>query len=449
MKIVIIGAGEVGFYLGGLLSRSNHDVIILDNDKEALKRVSEKLDVLTVEGNATSPNVLVEAGVQKADIVVAATSVDEVNMIASMMSKRLGVKRVIARVRSQDFSKEDAPLKAKDMGIDVIIHPEYSAALDIVQLLKRSDASDVINIADGKMQLVGLKLTPQSSLVGLSMIQMAQQISDVNFRVVCLTRGAMTIIPKGNTKLQKNDQVFILAKVHDVKAIVQDCGYGGERSFNKVMIAGGTEIGELVAQMLCQSSKKWNIKLIEPDYDKAYALAEHLPDALVLHGNPADPDLLAAEGIDDVDAFISVTDDEESNIISCLMAKHLEVRKTVALVSKPSYIPLSQTIGLDAAVNVKLSVSNEIHRYVREGQVVAVTALHGIDAEVIQFVVNADSKLVNKPLHTIRFPKGAVIGGVIRKDEVEIAIGSTVIKEGDEVIIFSLPTAVNEVSKSF
>ncbi|TNE71178.1 Trk system potassium transporter TrkA [bacterium] len=448
MKIVIIGAGEVGYYLGGLLSKNQHDVIILDRDKEALSRVSEKLDVLTLEGNATSGKDLIEAGVDTADIVVAATSIDEVNMIAAMMSKRLGVKQVIARVRSNELSSPNSPIKPSDLGIDVVIHPEYSVALDIVQLLKRAAASDVLNIAGGTMQLVGIKIDSKSPLIGKTLIEYTQDMASTVFRVVAVARGGFTIIPKGDTKLQKNDQFFVLAKSSDVKTIIKSTGHD-ERSLSKVMIAGGSRIGEMIAEMLMEDTKDWRVKLIEPDYDKAYELAENLRDVLVLNGNPADPDLLVSEGIDDMDAFISVTEDEESNIISCLMAKHLEVRKTVALVSKPSYIPLSQTIGLDAAVNVKQSASNEIHRHVRQGRVLAVTALHGIDAEVLELIASGNSKLINKPLHTLRFPKGSVVGGIIHEGQAEIAVGTSVIRENDRVILFCLPDAIEEVTKCF
>ncbi|NCP85422.1 MAG: Trk system potassium transporter TrkA [Bacteroidetes bacterium] len=448
MKIVIIGAGEVGYYLGALLSTHHHDVTILDRDKEALARVQEKLDVLAIEGNATSGKDLVKAGVPDADIVVAATSIDEVNMIASMMSKRLGVKKVIARVRSNELTSPDSPIKPSDLGIDVVIHPEYSVALDIVQLLKRAAASDVLNIADKKMQLVGIKLDKTCPILGKTMIEYTKELDIVKFRVVAIHRGGMTVIPKGETKLQKNDQIFVLAKTADVKAIVRSTGHN-EKSLSRVMIAGGTAIGEMIAEMLMNDTRDWRIKLIEPDLDKATFLANKLHDVLVLNGNPADPDLLVTEGINDMDAFISVTNDEESNIISCLMAKHLEVRKTVALVSKPSYIPLSQTIGLDAAVNVKQSVSNEIHRYVRQGRVVSVTALHGIEAEVLELVATSNSKVINKPLSQLKFPRNVVVGGIICGDKADIAVGSTIIRENDRVIIFALPDAIDELTSCF
>lgn len=448
MKIVIIGAGEIGYDLASILSKEKHDVVVLDRDEDCLAKVSENLDVLCHEGNATSVKDLVEAGVKDADIMIAVTSIDEVNMIASMMSKRLGVNLVIARIRSDELSRPNAPLKPTDLGIDVIIHPEQSAAQEIVRLIKRASASDLINLADGKMQLIGLRIGDNSPLVGKQLSEYADEYKDLVFRVVAVSRRALTIIPDGSFKLQRRDQIFVLAKTQDIPEIVKTTGKP-EVEINRVMIAGGTPIGAMIARILCNEERHWNIKLIEPDYKTAEELAQELKDVLVLNGNPTDPDLLATEGINDTDAFISVTDDEESNIISCLMAKHLEVKKTVALVSKSDYIPLSQTIGLDAAVNKKSAASNEIHRHVREGRVISVTTLQGIKAEVIELQAAPGSKVVKKPIRKISFPQGCVIGGILSNGTTEIATGQSQIMPDDRVIIFCLPEAIDKISALF
>ncbi|GAA5520462.1 Trk system potassium transporter TrkA [Aliifodinibius salicampi] len=448
MKIIIIGAGEIGYELASLLSKENHDVIVLDRDKEALSKVTENLDVLCFEGNATSAEDLVEAGIKDADILIAVTSIDEVNMIASMMSKRLGVELVIARVRSEELSRPNAPLKSTDLGIDVLIHPERSAALEIIRLIKRASASDLINLADGRMQLIGLRIGKQSPLVGKSLTEYAEAFPNLTFRVVAIWRKDLTIIPNGTTKIQAYDQLFIISKTNVIPEIIETTGKP-DIELNRVMIAGGTPIGAIIARILSQEDKKWNIKLIEPDEDIAIELAQELKDVLVLNGNPTDPDLLATEGITDTDAFISVTDDEESNIISCLMAKHLEVKKTVALVSKSDYIPLSQTIGLDAAINKKSAASNEIHRHVREGRVISVTSLQGIKAEVIELQAAENSKVVKKPIHKIRFPDGCVIGGILRNGSANIATGQSQIQANDRVIVFCLPEAVDKITSLF
>lgn len=448
MNIVIIGAGEIGYDLANTLSSEQHDVIVLDRERSSLKKVTDNLDVLCFEGNATSAKDLVEAGVEGADIVIAVTSIDEVNMIASMLSKRLGAEKVIARVRSDELSRPDSPLKPTDLGIDIIIHPELSAAEEIISLIKRASASDLVNLADGKMQLIGLRIGADSNLVNKTLSEYASTYSHMTFRVTAIARKGQTIIPSGSVKIQPMDQIFILAKTETIPEIVETTGRT-EEEIERVMIAGGSAVGSMIARLLMQEEKSWKIKLIEPDYDKAAELAQELNDVLVLNGNPSDPDLLASEGITDMDAFISVTKDEESNIISCLMAKHLDVKKTVALISKPDYIPLSQTIGLDAAVNKKSAASNEIHRHVREGRVVSVTALRGIKAEVIELQAAERSKVVKKPIHKISFPDGCVVGGILSNGSIEIATGKSQIKAGDRVIIFCLPDAIQQITSLF
>lgn len=449
MKIVIIGAGEIGYDLASVLSKEKHDVTVIDNVKECLSRVNETLDVLVIEGNATSAQDLVKAGIADTDILIAVTSVDEVNMITAMMSKRLGAKMVIARVRSDEFSKPNAPLSPTDLGIDVMIHPELSAAHEIAQLLKRSAASDVINLADNRMQLIGIRLEKNSPLIGKSLIDYAKEYQDITFRVVAIGRRGHTLIPKGPIRMQAFDQIFVLAKTEDIPLIVKTTGKK-ETELHRVMIAGGSAIGAMVARLLCSDQKKsWSVKLIEPDYDKAEELAIELRNAMILHGNPTDPDLLATEGISDMDAFIAVTDDEESNIISCLMAKHLDVKKTVALVSKPDFIPLSQTIGLDAVINKKVAASNEIHRYVRKGKVISVTELRGIKAEVIELQASQKSKVTGKKIKHLHLPESCIIGGVLCDGAIEIATGETEIKVNDRVMVFCLPEAVDKVTQLF
>lgn len=448
MKIVVIGAGEIGYDLASVLSKEQHDVIVLDREKGPLSKVTENLDCMCKEGNATSVTDLVAAGVKDADIVIAVTSIDEVNMIASLMSKRLGADMVIARIRNDELSRPDSPLKSTDLGIDVVIHPELSAAHEILQLIKRSTATDVINLGDGKLQIIGLRIEKSSPLVGVSLSEYAERFSELTFRVVAISRRGLTIIPTGNVRLQALDQIFILAQTESIPSVVETTGKI-ETEINRIMVAGGTPVGTMVTRLLCNQDKNWTIKLIEPDYDRAVELAEEFKQVLVLNGNPTDPDLLASEGISDTDAFISVTDDEESNIISCLMAKHLEVKKTVALVSKSDYIPLSQTIGLDAAINKKSAASNEIHRHVRQGRVISVTALQGIKAEVIELRAAPDSKIIKKPIQNISFPQGCVIGGILSNGAVEIATGNSEIKANDRVIVFCLPEAIGKVTELF
>jgi trk system potassium uptake protein len=448
LKILIAGAGEVGFELSKVLSEERHDVTVLDERVQCLQRVIENLDVLTVEGNATSPNALIEAGAKSADMMIAVTSVDEVNIIASMMAKRLGVKTVIARVRNDELTREGAPITPSELGIDVMIHPEQTAANEIHQLIKRASATDVVSLADGRLQMVGLRVEAGSEFIGKKLSVLANQFQGIDFRVVAISRRGTTIIPRGNNQLIALDHIFIVTKTEHVKKFVNATGHS-DSPLKRIMIAGGNAVGRILAQKLSSDKQKWEIKLIEPDQEVATEVANSIRNILVLHGNPTDPNLLVTEGIQEMDAFISVTDDEESNIISCLMAKHLEVKKTVALVSKTQYIPLSQTIGIDAIVNVKASASDEIHRQIRQGLMLTVKALQGIKAEIIEVVAGKNCKVLNKEVRKMKLPDGVVIGGIFSGSTAEIAKGSSVIKKNDRVIILALPQAIKKVEEMF
>jgi trk system potassium uptake protein TrkA len=448
LNILIIGAGEIGYELAGVLSRESHNVTVLDRSKKRLDTVNENLDVLCFEGNATSANDLVEAGVRDADILVAVTSIDEVNMIASLMSKRLGVDLVIARVRSSELSRPDAPLKSTELGIDVLIHPELSAAHQIINLLKRESASDLVNLADNKMQLIGLQIGEDSPLAGMTMIDYGRQYKQLTFRVVAISRKDQTIIPFGPNNLEENDHIFILAKTEDVSAVIRTTGKP-DREIERVMVAGGTPIGTMIVHILSNERKSWNIKLIEPNYDRAEELAKGLDDVLVLHGNPTDTHLLSTEGLAKTDAFISVTKNEDSNIISCLMAKQMDVPKTIAIVSNPDYIQLSKNIGIDAAINQKASASDEIYRHVRRGKVISVKALQDVNAEVLELQAAENSKIIDKPLQEIKLPQGCVVGAILSKSNTIIATGGSRIQPGDRVILFCLAEAIENVTKLF
>lgn len=450
MNIVIIGAGEIGYELAGVLSSEKHDVTVVDKDETTLEQVGSHYDVLTIRGNATSANDLVRAKVNTCDIMIAVTSVDEVNMIAAFMSKKLGAKKVIARVRNDEFSQQNTPLTPAELGIDVMIHPEQSAAEEIELLIKRAAASDVVNLAEGRMQIIGIRLDKLSPLIGKSMQEYATQYTDtLTFRVVAIVRRGRTIMPSGNIRLQAFDQIFILALTEDIPAIIKTTGKQ-EKDIRKIMIAGGTDVGAKVARLLGKKGTNWQVTLLEPQEKAANTIACENQNVLVIHGDPTDPDLLAQEGIGEADAFISVTDDEESNIITCLIAKHLNVHKTVALVSKPDYVPLTQTIGLDAAINKKSAATNAIHRHVRQGQVISVTSLVGIKAEVVELEAMKGSKITKHPLYKLKLPKGCLVGGILNNgSKAEIATGFSQIEAGDRVILFVLPEALDQITNFF
>lgn len=448
MKILIAGAGEVGFELSKVLSEEKHDVTVVDEREHCLKRVMDSLDVLTVQGNATSPNILVEGGARDSDLMVAVTSSDEVNMISSMMAKRLGVKMVIARVRNDELTRPDSPITPSGLGIDLMIHPEESAANEIYQLVKRASASYVVPLADDKLQLVGFRVENGAKVANKTLSELAEIYPELSYRVVAISRRDSTIIPRGENRLMALDHIFIVTDSTQVKLLGEITGHS-DKPLRRILIAGGNEVGRILASKLAEDSQKWEIKLIEPDENLAREVAKAYRDVLVLNGNPTDPNLLVTEGVKEMDAFISVTDDEESNIISCLMAKHLEVKKTVALVSKSQYVPLSQTIGIDAVVNVKASASGEIHRQIRQGMMLTVKAFHGIKAEIIEIEAGKNCQVLDKPIEELNLPDEVVIGGILKNGNAKIATGNSVIKKDDRVIIFALPRAIKKVEELF
>jgi trk system potassium uptake protein len=448
LRIIIIGTGEVGLDLSLMLSHEKQDVVVIDTDRGALERCAEHNDVMAIEGSGTSPRILQQAGVDQADLVIAATNSDEVNMVACMMCKRLGAKKTIARIRHEELTTIDAPVQPSDLGIDTVINPELSLAREIHQLVKRTAASDVVELADGRMQVIGIRLPDTSNLIGTTLAQYAQHLAAIPFRVVAIYRNGTTIIPQGHEKLRKNDHIFVITLTQHIKTIIRSTGIT-DQTIRNIMIAGGSRVGRYTAQLLSQGGTGWRIKLIEPDYDTSYKAAVDFKTVLVLNGDPTDPGLLASEGITDTDVFIAVTNDEESNIISCLMAKHLKVPKVIAMVSKPAYIPLSQTIGLDSSVNKKTAAANEIHRHVLGQNLLQVAALNGIDAEVIELKIPEGSRATKKTLAELNLPQGCMIGGIICNGSVSIATGNSKLQTGNSVLIFCRHEVINKVTDWF
>ncbi len=447
MRIIVIGAGEAGFDVARMLAHE-HDVIVVDEDPDVIQEVQERLDVMAIHGNGTSAAVLAEAGVRKADMLVALTAVDEVNLIACMMADRLGVPTTVARVRSSELSEGRPVIQAKDFGIDLLIHPEESAAAEVTRLIRRASATDVLTFCDERIHLVGMRIDADSAAIGRTLQEIARQDASLTYRVMGIVRGVRTILPRGDEKLRKDDQIFILMRPNLVPKVARLMGKS-DRRIDHVMVLGGTQIGARVAQQL-SGEREMHIKLIEPNRATAERLAADLRNVLVINGDATDIDLLIQEGLGEMDAFVAVTQDEESNLVFCLMAKHLGVRKTVALLSKPAYIPISQSIGLDAAVNKKLAVSREVLRFLRGKHVLSVATVHGLDAEVLEIEASPGTRITRGPLKEVGVPQGVLIGAVVGKGgDVEVATGETRIAPGDRTILFALPGSIHQVEKFF
>lgn len=447
MRAIVIGAGVVGYDVAKLLSQAEHDVVVVDVDADALALINEKLDVMTVVGNGTSTTVLENAGIREARILVAVTAIDEVNIISCMLGGRLGVETTIARVRSDELTSTETVLDSKDFGIDLIIRPEESAAAEVVRLIRRASATDVLMLADDRLHLVGLRLDPDSPVLGRSLQDLVRDRPDLKFRVMAIARGIRTILPGGSERLRKNDQVFILARPKSIPPVLEMLGKSDQRLAN-IMILGGTDIGAKVALQLSAEKNK-RVKLVESNRERAEKLAENLGSCLVIHGEGTDIDLLVKEGLSDMDAFVAVTADEESNLVTCLLAKHLQVRKTVALLSNGAYIPISQSIGLDAAVNTKLAVSREVMRFLRGKHVKSVATVHGLDAEILEIEARPRATITNDVLMNLKLPKGLLIAAVTKGNDIEIATGLTQINAGDRAYIFVMPGMITQAEKLF
>ncbi|MBO6576693.1 MAG: Trk system potassium transporter TrkA [Rhodothermales bacterium] len=447
MRAIVVGAGEVGFDVARLLAMEEHDVVVIDKDDDALAVVREKLDVMTVTGNGTSADILKRAGAPSAELLIAVTTIDEVNIVACMLASRLGTRSTIARVRSGELSHQESVLSNEDFGIDTVIHPEEAAAAEVERLIRRAGASDVVTLAEGKLHLVGLRLDEDSPVLGYTLEQLQQEHPSPHIGVMAITRGIRTILPGPADTLRKNDVVFVAAQPKHVPHVLEVMGKKDHR-IEHIMIIGGSQVAARVAQRL-SAGRYRQIKLVEEDRKRAQNLSELLGGVLVIHGAPTDIDLLVMEGMPDMDAVVALTDDEESNLVSCLLAKHLGVRKTVALLSKPAYIPISQSIGLDSAVNMKLTVSREVISSLRGQHVMSVASVPGLDAEILEIEAQPRSAVTRAPLEELTLPKDMLVAGVHHGKSVEIATGSTRIAAGDRAFVFARQSALAEVESFF
>ncbi len=445
MQIIIAGSGEVGFHLAKQLSVEDHHITVIDIDSNQLERVDSSTEVLTIQGSSTSLEVLERAKVAETDLLIAVTSSESININTAILAKKLGAKTTIARVANEEYASKENSEIFKTIGIDFLIYPEELAALEVVKLIERAAATDVLEFEEGKLTLIGLKLDTNAPVLRKTMRQAAEEYHAVDFRIVAIHRGMRTIIPSGNDIFLPNDQVFVITNSKGLKDIIRLSGKE-HTSLKNIMILGGGKIGRKAAKLL---ENRLNIKLIESDKDKTQDLADMLQKSLVIQGDGRDLDLLAQEGIVDMDGFIAVTDDAETNIITSLMAKHLGVSKTITLVDNVDYIPLTQTIGLDSLINKKLIAADNISKFVRKSNIISLATLQGIDAEVMEYVAKQGSPIIKNLVRNLEFPKNAIIGGYIRGDVGYITTGDSQILPNDKVVVFALPGAIKKIEKFF
>jgi len=446
MRVIIVGAGEVGFHLAERLSQENQDVVLVDMDPDRAERASELLDVMTVVGNGASIPVLEDAGIRGARMLLAVTSKDEVNLISCLAANRLGVDYTIARISNPDYYARGSVLSRERLGIDLMINPEREAAKEAFQLLQSAAATDVANFAHGQVQLVGLRVKEGAMVAGKSVARLAAELKDFHFVLAAIVRDDETIIPDGSSRVEAGDHIYVLSPTSEVKSIPPLAGY---EPFNlkRVMIAGGSAEGLFLAELLERHGVECTI--LDNNRRRCLELAELLPKSLVLHGDATDTELLEMEGVSGLDGYVAATGHDETNLLSALVAKSVGARKVVSLIERFDYLPLVPKVGLDAAVSPRMSAVNAILRYVRKGRVMTVATLKGIDAEAIEFKVAKDAPIAHKLLSELPFPPGAIIGTIMRGDAILIPRGDDMVLPGDEVIVFALPEALPEIEKFF
>lgn len=445
MKVIIAGAGEVGFHLAKLLTMEGHALTVIDKDPDALQQISQHLDLEVLEGSSTSIVTLTNANVQKADLVIGVTSSEDVNITTSIMAKHLGAKRTVARISNVEFLTSKEKLDMAQIGIDELISPASLAAREIKRLCKESALTDFIDFDKGKLSLVGLKVEHDSLVAGKTIEELAHMNSDMNFITVAILRNNETIVPKKDTRFLINDHAYFCANPEGLNRILEI--FKKDRvEIKHIMILGGSSVGYHAAKAL---SKRYRVKLVEPNKERCIKLAELLPDTLIINADGRNVDILEEENLSEMDAFIAVTANSETNIITSLVAKNHGVDKTIALVENIDYIHLSQSIGVDTLINKKLIAANFIFRYIRQGEVLSLTSLHGADVEVLEFEVPPNAKIIGKTLSDLKFPKNAVVGGVVRNSVGRIPDSNFEFEEKDHIVVLSKMQCIHKVESYF
>lgn len=448
MKIIIAGAGEVGFHLAKLLSFESQNITLIDTNRDFLAHADAQLDIRVVRGDATSIAVLKDSRVDETDLVIAVTSSETTNITVCVLAKQLGAKRTIARISNTEFIDKKEEVGFTKFGIDELISPESLASSEIELLLSQSAFNDTYEFENGALTMIGLTLSSNSAFVGKSVKEVGRIYPNLKYVPIAMQRYGtqFTLIPRGDTQFREGDQVYFTTVKNGVDSIVKLTGKVRQEIKN-VMILGGSKIGYKTAKDLCKS--RFNVKLIESGKDKAFEIADDIPDCLVINGDGRNVDLLQEESISEMDAFIAVTGNSETNIMSCLVAKSKGVKKTIALVENMDYFQLSHSIGIDTLINKKLLAANNIFRFVRKGEVVAIAKLNNMNAELLEFRVTSHSKVCNHKIRDLDFPSTAIIGGVIRDGEGIIALGDFEILSGDRVVVCCLPQSIGKVEKLF
>jgi len=453
MKILIVGAGQVGYFLCDRLSQEGHEVTLVDHSEETIERAQDRLNVLGVAGNGASAEILEQAGIKDTDIFIAVTDLDEVNILACLLAREYSVSTRVARTKSIEYKDQRAVLSKEKLGIDLLINPEDEVAEEMIRIACSSGAFDVAEFAEGQVQFLGYKIDEDSPLCDLTLMELGELRGIYRFVVVAIHRKDETIIPYGEDSIQSGDRIYLFAHQNDLPAIqymlqtTQQDKRHEKKRIQRSFILGGGRIGLQIAQGLEKLNAE--VKLVERDEVRCLKLAEKLDKTVVLHTDGNDIQTLQDEGIEHADVFIAVTDNDETNILTCLLAKQHGVFRTLALVSRPELLGLATDLGIDACISPRLAAASAILKFVRRGAIISLATIEGSNSEVLEIEIKANSGIIDTPLSDLHFPRGAIIGAIVRGKDYEIPTGDSTLQVGDRVIIFALPVALSKVERFF
>lgn len=444
MRIIIVGAGEVGFHIARRLAAENKDVAIIDRSPDVLERVAERLDVETVLGSGSSPRVLETAGIKKAHTLLAVTDSDEINLIACTFSNILAPNLTkIARIRNQEYT-DYKDILASDLHIDIVINPEEEIIGSIERLMSTPGAAEVSEFTDVNITLAGMWIRDTCRLAGMNLAELKQAVGIEGFIIAAIVRGEKLFIPSGKHKVLSGDMIYFVCARRDVPEVLRAFG-AGSGTLHKVLIIGGGNIGYKLAQKL-EQKKGLQVKIMDRDRTRCDFLAQNLIRSIVLQGDGSDQRLLTEENVGSMDVVVSVTGDEENNVLCSLLTKSMGAKLTVTRINKFAYLPLMRAVGLEHIVSPRLSAANSILRHVRKGTVISSISIKE-DAEALEVVAREGSPLVGRPIKYLDFPSGAIVLCVVRGKQVIIPTGESVIEPQDRVMIMSTSKHISDVEK--
>jgi len=436
MKIIILGANQVGSTLAETLANEANDITVVDTDVAKLRELKDRIDIGTIEGMASHPDVLEQAGGEDADMIIAVTESDEINMVACRVAYSLfQTPKKICRLRSTSYLSSGKLFGKHGIAVDVVISPEHIVSEYISRLIHLPGSLQVLDFADGKVQLVAVKAHYGGPLVGQEIRLLRQHMPSIETRVAAIFRRDRPIIPEGSTVIEAGDEVFFIAAKNDIRAVISELRRM-DRPYRRVMIAGGGNIGLRLAESL---EKKYRVKIIEHNLQRCNFLSNTLSTAIVLNGESSHRELLVEENIEDTDVFIALTNDDEANIMSSLLAKRLGARKVITLINNSAYVDLVQGGEIDIAVSPQQATIGSLLAHVRRGDVVSVHSLRRGAAEAMEAIAHGDkssSKVVGKAIEDIELPDGTTIGAIVRGEQVLIAHDKTVVESEDHIILF-------------